>query len=182
MKQAMMTTPQIRPSRGLACLFACSVALACGPSGPPLRAAEVPIDQFQPTPAPAPGVAAAPEAVAAPVAATGTPQAGGDRPAPLATQPPAPTPTPAVAPVPAGQRLTPAECTKLTDKGALLYGASTGLSAAKAARALTTLRSKADADPTYARVHNSCLDQVSKTQLQCASKTTSLDKWKACLE
>jgi len=169
MKQVMMTTPQIRPHRALACLFACAVGLACGPSRPPIRAAEVPIDQFQPTPPPGPGVVAAPETA-------------GERPAPLATQPPPPTATPPVAPVPPGQRLTPAECTKLTDKGALLYGASTGLSAAKAARALTTLRSKADADPTYARVHNSCLDQVSKTQLQCASKTTSLDKWKACLE
>jgi hypothetical protein len=54
--------------------------------------------------------------------------------------------------------------------------------AGKAARALATLRTQADADPTYAKVHSGCATHVQKPQYQCAVKSTSLDEWKACLE
>jgi hypothetical protein len=167
--------------RGAACGVALVACAACGPKPPPPHVTEVPIDQFQPT-GPGPDLPASATAIAnepAVEAVVSSNAPSGNRPAPLTTSPP---PGPAPDAVPAGQRLSPQECTGLLDKGAILYGRSKGMPAGKAARALATLRTQADADPTYAKVHSGCAGHVQKPQYQCAVKTTSLDEWKACLE
>jgi hypothetical protein len=180
MVTAMTTTLQTRRTGALlACGATLSWLVACAPKGPPPRAAEVPIDQFQAT-GPAP---AGPEAPAGPTEAVVEPAAvatPGARPAPLPT--PAAAAPGAGAPLPPAERLSAAECSKLIDKGAVLFGVSKGMSAAKASKAVARLRNDARADATYAHVKGSCADHTTKGAFACGMKAPEFDDWKACVE
>ena len=169
---------------GRAGLAALAVTFACGGSKPPVHVTEVPIDQFPtdkgavPVPDPATAPAAAEAAPAEPQPAATAEANTGARPAPIQTAAPATT----RASVPAGQRLTAAECSKMTDKYAILLGVSQGMSMSQASRSVPKLRAAAASDPTYTAAQASCPEQNTKKQYQCAMRSGSLSGWKACVE
>ncbi len=163
--------------------FGAGGQVACGGSRPPPHITEGPISQFVgvggPAPAADPG-ATTPQVEAAvePAGSGAGGEGGSGRPSLIQTQGPSTTKTS----VPSGQRLSAGECSKMTDRYAVLMGVSQGMSTGAAARALAKLRAAAQSDPVYTGAQSTCAEQNTRKQYQCAMKAGSMSAWKACVE
>lgn len=189
MMEAKRTRPWGTAGAWLICAGASAWVVGCGPKGPPPHVTEVPLAEFVPGDDPNARDAGAAGAGSGTSAAEAAPSEG---PATTTKGHAAPTPLPAdpnasAAPPsggrqrpPPGQRLTARECRALVERCAVLTGVSKGMSMSQAMKNAPRLR--AEGDQYCTAFQSSCPEYNSKSQMQCAMPSTTLDAFKACLQ